>query len=101
MAHVSTQWCRRLPGETDPALPPFQGGIAGLIGYEAATWLEPVGTAQIDDLPVPAMSLGLYDWTIATDHKSQRSWIICQGIGGRDSADRYQAACERQRYADY
>ena len=38
-------WCRALPREVDPKLPPFQGGIAGLWGYEAATWLEQVGVA--------------------------------------------------------
>ena len=56
------QWCGELPLKPTPGLPPFQGGIAGLIGYEAATWLEPVGMAINNDLPTPAISLGLYDW---------------------------------------
>lgn len=92
-------WCRALPERFDDRLPPFQGGIAGLIGYEAATWLEPVGLARENDLPTPAVSLGLYDWTIATDHVTHQSWIISQGFtksGIWDiPSDRYRRACDR------
>jgi para-aminobenzoate synthetase component I len=89
------EWCRALPTTHDPSLPPFQGGIAGLIGYEAATWLEPVGSARQNDLPTPAISLGLYDWTIATDHQTNQSWLLSQGIGGDDPQDRLRLATQR------
>ena len=61
-------------------LPPFQGGIAGVIGYESGAWLEDTGVATYKDLPTAAMSLGLYDWTIAIDHQTMHAWIISQGI---------------------
>ncbi|MEM1067607.1 MAG: anthranilate synthase component I family protein [Planctomycetota bacterium] len=89
------QWCLDLPTEFHPDLPPFQGGIAGLIGYEAATWLESVGTAEMDDLPTSAISLGLYDWTIAVDHQQESAWIISQGLGGRDPDERRRLAQSR------
>ncbi len=89
------RWQRRLPSSTAAGLPPFQGGIAGLIGYEAASWLEPVGVARRNDLPTPTISLGLYDWTIATDHQLNRSWVISQGFGSDNPIDRYQAAVLR------
>jgi para-aminobenzoate synthetase component 1 len=88
-------WCRKLPTDADPSLPPFQGGVAGLIGYEAATWLEPIPLAPENDLPTAAISLGLYDWTIATDHQTERSWIISQGLGAADPNERYRVAVER------
>ena len=91
-------WCRRLPQDTDPSMPAFQGGIAGLLGYEAATWLEQVGTAAADDLPTPAVSLGLYDWTIAFDHQQGQGWIISQGLAARDESQRWVVACERADY---
>jgi para-aminobenzoate synthetase component 1 len=88
-------WSRMLPVDVDPSLPPFQGGIAGLIGYEAVTWLEEIGLARHNDLPTPAMSIGLYDWTITTDHQTGRSWIISQGLSASSPADRYRlAACK-------
>ncbi|TWT76370.1 Aminodeoxychorismate synthase component 1 [Planctomycetes bacterium CA13] len=77
---VLNRWVSRLPLMPRHDLPPMQGGIAGLIGYEAATWLESVGLSPNEDFPTPAMSLGLYDWTIATDHAQKNSWLISQGF---------------------
>ena len=88
-------WCRRLPSESRPELPPFQGGIAGLLGYEAATWLESVGTARCDDLPTPAVSLGLYDWTVAFDHVHNCGWLLSQGLGAADPENRLHMAEKR------
>ncbi|TWU36212.1 Aminodeoxychorismate synthase component 1 [Novipirellula artificiosorum] len=73
-------WVRSLPLHRSIDLPPMQGGIAGLIGYEAATWLEAVGASSHNDFPTPAISLGLYDWVIATDHDRGVSWLISQGF---------------------
>ncbi|WP_442507308.1 anthranilate synthase component I family protein [Novipirellula sp. SH528] len=89
---VLEQWYRHLPTTKVADLPPMQGGIAGLIGYEAATWLEQVGVSCRNDLPTPAMSLGLYDWTIAMDHGKGLSWLICQGFSsdGRTASDPQQ-----------
>lgn len=80
---------KALPTDTDTSLPPFQGGIAGVIGYEASRWIEPVELAdchrhQHDDHPTPAMSLGVYDWTIAIDHVTDQAWLICQGFTADD-----------------
>ncbi len=69
-----------MPATAVSRLPPFQGGIAGLWGYEAARWLEPIGQAAHDDLPTPPVALGLYDWVIAYDHQQQRGWLISQGM---------------------
>ncbi|GAA5510590.1 anthranilate synthase component I family protein [Novipirellula caenicola] len=81
---VLQRWYRQLPSIRAANLPPMQGGIAGLIGYEAATWLERIGVSRRNDLPTPAMSLGLYGWTIAMDHAEETSWLICQGFEDND-----------------
>lgn len=99
------QWAGRLPQTRVADLPPFQGGIAGLWGYEAAVWLEDIGTAASDDLPTPALSVGLYDWVIAHDAHVGRSWVISQGLSGEawqdgspsDPADEFQADESRAR----
>lgn len=88
-------WSRALPSSCTDSLPPFQGGLAGLIGYEAAAWLETVPLAGIDDFSTPAMSIGLYDWSIATDHLQNRSWIVSQGLGASDPNERIRVANQR------
>ncbi len=95
---ILAPWCQALPNEHDPQLPPFQGGIAGLIGYEAAAWLESVGIATANDLPTPAISLGLYDWNIAFDHQLEKGWMISQGLAATDPSQRYSVALERADY---
>lgn len=95
---VLAQWCDALPNDHDPCLPSFQGGIAGLIGYEAATWLESVGMPDANDLPTPAISLGLYDWSIAFDHQLRKGWLISQGLSATDPSQRFLVAVQRADY---
>lgn len=73
-------WVDQLPGFIDPALPPFQGGVAGVFGYDFNRYLEPIDPPEFDDLPTPPLSFGLYDWTIATCHDRECSWLVSQGI---------------------
>lgn len=84
-----------LPTSANPSLPPFQGGVAGLFGYELNRQFEAIEATAENDLPTPALSVGVYDWTIATDHASGHSWIISQGLAETDP-DRRIAAAERR-----
>jgi para-aminobenzoate synthetase component 1 len=61
-------------------LPPFQGGAAGWFAYDLGESLERIPPPSFDDLALPDVLLGLYDWTIAWDHQQQRAWIISTGI---------------------
>ncbi len=94
-------WHRELPGTTMPGLPPFQGGLAGLVGYEAATWIESVRPARRNDLPTAAMAIGLYDWTIAFDHATGDAWLISQGLGAETDEERFRRATERADLAEH
>ena len=78
-----------LPTDYREGLPPFQGGLAGLLGYEAARWLPELELEgsfehQIDDCSTPACALGLYDWVIGFDHLTGEAWLVCQGIMAED-----------------
>ena len=56
------------------SLPPFVGGAAGLIDYEAARWLDPA-IAQFQ-APAGTIAAGRYDWTIAWDHAAGTAELI-------------------------
>lgn len=89
-------WESALPRNSVAGLPPFQGGIAGLWGYESAQWLEATGPLAKDDLPTPALSVGAYDWVIAKDHVTGQAWLISQGFRTTDwEADADFAASRR------
>jgi para-aminobenzoate synthetase component 1 len=68
------------PTEPVPGLPPFQGGIAGYIGYDWGAVLERLPRPRYDDLAIPDVVLGLYDWIIAWDHRIGTAWLISTGL---------------------
>jgi para-aminobenzoate synthetase component 1 len=61
-------------------LPPFQGGLAGYIGYDWGAVLERLPRTRYDDLSIPDVVLGLYDWVIAWDHRIGTAWLISTGL---------------------
>ena len=63
-----------------PGLPPFQGGLAGYLGYEFAGALERVPAPHRRDRSLPDVVLALYDWVIAWDHYTSDAWIISTGV---------------------
>ena len=80
-------------------LPPFQGGAAGYIGYDWGMMLESVPRPRYDDLEVPDVQLGLYDWVIAWDHASGKAWVISSGVPERGAA-RERRAAERLKFVE-
>jgi para-aminobenzoate synthetase component I len=82
-------------------LPPFQGGAAGYVGYDWGATLERVPRARYDDLAIPDMLLGVYDWVIAWDHRAGRAWVVSTGLPetgtarGRRAANRLAFVKER------
>ena len=68
---VLRTWQKRLPAmseEERETLPPFCGGIAGLLSYELGQAFERIPDSAIDDFKTPAMLAGLFDWAIVWDH---------------------------------
>src|SRR5439155_24102344 len=80
------------PTTPEAELPPFKGGAAGYVGYDWGMMLERVPRPRYDDLAVPDLLLGLYDWVIGWDHAAGRAWIISTGIPERGAAATQRAA---------
>jgi len=82
-------------------LPPFQGGAAGYIGYDYGAVLERLPATRFDDLAIPDVVLGLYDWVIAWDHRVQTAWIVSTGLpetgAARDIRARERLELVRER----
>jgi para-aminobenzoate synthetase component I len=77
-------------------LPPFVGGVAGYIGYDYGAVLERIPPTRYDDLALPDVVLGLYDWVIAWDHPAGAAWLVSLGVPGCGD-ERGRLAEERQR----
>ena len=67
-----------------PGLPPFQGGAAGFVAYDWGRSLERLPAPRYDDLGLPDVVLGIYDWVLAWDHEAARAWLISTGMPERE-----------------
>lgn len=95
--HILLNYLKEEERVTVPGLPPFQGGAAGLFGYELLQHIEKVPLARIDDFQLPDMAVGIYDWVIGFDHQTSRSWLISTGYperGAQREARAHQRANE-------
>jgi len=75
-----------------PGLPPFQGGAAGYLGYDWGAMLERVPRPKYDDLGIPDVLLGIYDWVVAWDHGANRAWLVSTGVPETGPARSVRAA---------
>src|SRR5205085_1132736 len=66
-------------------LPPFQGGIAGLFGYDLAHAFEKL-PRPANKSNTPDLAVGVYDWVISWDHQENRAWIVSSGAGDWERA---------------
>ena len=89
-----------MPYAAEPVsgLPPFQGGAAGYVAYDWGLTLERLPAPRYDDLGLPDLVLGLYDWVIAWDHESSRAWVISTGIPERTADARRVRAGSRAAF---
>lgn len=66
-------------------LPPFQGGAAGLFGYDLGRHLEDLpDTAEIKSTS-PDMAIGIYDQVLAHDALLKRSYIFTHAVNEEEA----------------
>jgi anthranilate/para-aminobenzoate synthase component I len=79
-------------------LPPFQGGLAGLLSYDFVHYIEKLPMTTFDDLRIPDMHLFVIDRLISFDHKEKRAWaVICPAVR-RDTGSGLASAYDEAEY---
>jgi para-aminobenzoate synthetase component 1 len=94
---VLTQLLADFRAERLPGLPPFQGGAAGLFGYDLCHHIERLPRPRHDEFETPDLAVGFYDWVVAFDHGANRAWIISTGFPENELRARRQRAGRRLR----
>jgi para-aminobenzoate synthetase component 1 len=94
LSHHLADW--RLP--TVPDLPPFQGGLVVVLGYELNRQFEPRLLAQpFRDVDFPNEARGIYDWVVSFDHDRNRAWLVSGGYPESNSDRRKRRRSRRLR----
>jgi para-aminobenzoate synthetase component 1 len=92
---VLTERLARYRAEPMAGLPPFQGGAAGLFGYDLCHHLERLPRPRADEFQVPDLAVGFYDWVLAFDHHAGRAWLISTGFPEMEPRRRLRRAHQR------
>lgn len=79
-------------------LPPFQGGAAGLWGYDLHRSLEKVPLPVWDEFQIPSLAVAFYDVVLAWDHEINEAWLISQGYPETDPDARCARAQNRAEW---
>jgi para-aminobenzoate synthetase component 1 len=88
-------WLERFRRDTAPGLPPFQGGAAGLFGYDLCHHLERLPRPGLDEFEVPDVAVGFYDWVVTFDHAEGRAWVVSTGLPDEDHERRARQRLKR------
>lgn len=55
---------------------PFLGGALGYFSYDLARQVESLPDIAIHDLDIPDMAIGIYDWALIADNKTQKLVLV-------------------------
>ncbi len=88
----------KFPEENIAGLPPFQGGVAGFLGYGLAQHLEKLPVSPVDDMQFSDMAVGFYDVVLGFDEEEKRAWIFSNGYPEQEITARQQRAALRMTW---
>lgn len=54
---------------------PFCGGAVGYLAYDLGRRLEALPEISLQDITMPEMAVGIYDWSLIIDHHLRRVWL--------------------------
>jgi para-aminobenzoate synthetase component I len=55
---------------------PFAGGALGYFSYDLGRSIEPMPELAAQDMPLPELLVGIYDWAIVADHHLRRCQLV-------------------------
>jgi para-aminobenzoate synthetase component 1 len=65
-----------VPSNTDL---PFSSGAMGYFAYDLGRSLEQLPVVAENDIGLPEMAVGLYDWVVVVDHSERCAWLVGRG----------------------
>ena len=90
--------------KTETSAFPFAGGALGYFSYDLGRRLENLPSLTQDDMQLPEMMIGFYDWAIVVDHREKTSHLVSNGFCESTKANwislcaRFDVSCQVSTY---
>ncbi len=55
---------------------PFCGGAVGYLAYDLGRRIEALPEMSEQDIKIPEMAVGIFDWSLIIDHHLRRTWLV-------------------------
>lgn len=69
---------------------PFCGGLLGHFSYDLGRSIETMPNIAQDDMSLPEMHLGLYNWAIIIDHKRHECYLVGSDLIAQDEFNKIE-----------
>jgi para-aminobenzoate synthetase component I len=76
--HIIQHWLSEHQVERSADIP-FAGGALGYFSYDLGRSIEVLPVLAIEDMPLPELLVGIYDWAIVVDHHLGKSKLVSHG----------------------
>ena len=70
------------PGDGAVLVPPFLGGLMGILSYDLGRRFERLPELARADQDLPQLRLALHDWVVAFDRRDGRVWLAGRAMDG-------------------
>lgn len=91
---VLSEYLRKRPQQS--SFLPFFGGAMGYFSYDLGRTIESLPALAKQDIKLPEMHVGIYDWAIVVDHQQQRAWVVAPDDSEEDLEHRASAVAYEQ-----
>jgi len=90
-------WQTQIGVHESVGLPPFCGGIAGLMSYDLGRAFERLPAGEPNDFATPPLAAGLFDWAIVWDHLGSTVRFYVLQLNDEAAADRVDRCSSERR----
>jgi len=73
---------------------PFCGGAIGYFAYDLGRCIEQLPQQAKNEEDMPEMAVGIYDWALINDHKTQRCYLVSHGVN-KDTEKQWLSLIDR------
>ncbi|WP_027340838.1 aminodeoxychorismate synthase component I [Halonatronum saccharophilum] len=74
---------------------PFIGGAVGYLSYDLCHYIEDLPKSVVDDVAIPDLYVGLYDWVLVVDHLKDKVYLASPDLDSQIEEEKLSSILDR------